>query len=88
MVGLSDEPVVGSTLAGPPHSGEMPMQRRPALSLLLLSLLLALTVSDARPSPQRTGRSIVPPSILDPIIDEYSGEAAFRHVQMLATNGW
>jgi aminopeptidase YwaD len=64
----------------------MPMQRRPALSLLLLSLLLALTVSDARPSPQRTGRSIVPPSILDPIIDEYSGEAAFRHVQMLATN--
>jgi hypothetical protein len=62
------------------------MRYRPALFLTLLSLLLALTVSDARTSPQRAGRSIVPPPILDPIIDEYSGEAAYRHVQMLATN--
>jgi len=62
------------------------MRPRPALSVFLLSVLLVLTVSDVRPSPQRTGRSLVPPSILDPIIDEYSGEAAYRHVQMLAAN--
>jgi len=62
------------------------MRHRPALLLLLLSLLLALTVSTALPSPQRSGRSLVPASILDPIIDEYSGEAAYRHVQMLAAN--
>jgi hypothetical protein len=63
------------------------MRHHPTLLVVLLStLLLAVAASDAQPTPQRIGRSIVPPSILDPIIDEYSGEAAYRHVQMLAAN--
>jgi hypothetical protein len=63
------------------------MRHHPALAVVLLTLLvLAFAAPDARPAPQRNGRSIVPPSILDPIIDEYSGEAAYRHVQMLAAN--
>jgi hypothetical protein len=64
----------------------MPMRHRPALAVVFLFLLIALIASPAQPVPQRAGRSLVPPSILDPIIDEYSGEAAYRHVQMLATN--
>ena len=60
--------------------------RRLAILPTFLILILGLTLSDTRPLAQSAGRSLVPAAILDPIIDEYSGEAAFRHVQLLAAN--
>ena len=47
------------------------------LSLLLLSPLGAQIAED---------RSVVPASIRDPILLEYSGELAYAHVQILALN--
>jgi len=62
------------------------MKRLSLPPVLLLTLTLALALSDTRPLARQAGRSIVPSPILDPIIDEYSGEAAYRHVQLLAAN--
>jgi aminopeptidase YwaD len=62
------------------------MSRQTLVPVVLLSSTLVLIFSTGRPLAQSSSRSLVPSSILDPIIDEYSGEAAFRHVQLLAAN--
>jgi len=62
------------------------MPRQTLAPVVLLSSILVLTLSIGRPTAQNVSRSLVPSAILDPIIDEYSGEAAFRHVQLLAAN--
>ncbi len=62
------------------------MRRLLFIPIFLLILTLGLMLPDARPLAQSAGRSLVPASVLDPIIDEYSGEAAYRHVQLLAAN--
>jgi len=62
------------------------MRRLDFTTAFLLTLTFGLMLSDTRPFAQSAGRSLVPAAILDPIIDEYSGEAAYRHVQLLAAN--
>jgi len=74
-----------STLDRPPRYAAR-MRRPLFIPIVLLILTLGLMLSDARPLAQSAGRSLVPAATLDPIIDEYSGEAAYRHVQLLAAN--
>ena len=51
------------------------------LRLLLLAGLAGLVLAQTPPD-----RCLVPPALRDPIVQEYSGEQAFLHVQMLAGN--
>ena len=62
------------------------MRRLLFIPVFLSILTFGLLLSDVRPLAQSAGRSLVPDSILGPIIDEYSGEAAYRHIQLLAAN--
>jgi hypothetical protein len=51
------------------------------LRLLLLAGLAGLVLAQVPPD-----RCLVPPALRDPIVQEFSGEQAFLHVQMLAAN--
>ena len=53
---------------------------KPALLVSIFSAGILLI------SAQKVDRSIVPPSIRNPILQEYSGEQALRHIEMLAIN--
>ena len=57
-----------------------PLSRRLA-RLAPLAAAAGLVLAQAAPD-----RCLVPPSLRDPIIQEFSGEQAFVHVQMLSTN--
>ena len=60
----------------PPHS------KAPLIGALLIALLLPITLM----AQVIDDRSVVPASIRNPILLEYSGELAQAHVQLLSVN--
>lgn len=63
-----------------------PGPRRIFHRMATLSIVLAAAFAGLMVAQIPTDRCLVPPAVRDPIIDEFSGERAFLHVQMISGN--